>query len=228
MPGGDMAIREPWRMAVSYLHHAYKDDFWNLKLPLFEKYDKNKIRFIIDMIDKGLNCPETSSLGRLFDGLSALLGICYRSTYEGQAAIMLEMEIDNQHIEEFYNYEWSKGKESYLVSTKPIIQGIVDDFVTGIGSNLISYKFHLTLIKLFSELCVQLKKKTGIDRIVLSGGVFQNATLLAGLSRSLRQEGFDVFSHSKVPTNDGGIALGQIAVAAWTNDLKMNNEISQI
>ena len=214
MPGGDMAIKEPWRMAISYLHYVYKDNFWNLKLPLFYQFKENKIRFIVNMIDKGLNCPKTSSLGRMFDGISSLLGICNHSTYEGQAAIMLEMEINDQRTDEFYNYEWSKGKESYLISPTPIIQGIVNDFMSGIGSNLISYKFHLTLIKLFTDLCFQLKKQTGIDKIVLSGGVFQNANLLAGLSRELRIKGLNVFSHSKVPTNDGGIALGQVAVAA--------------
>jgi hydrogenase maturation protein HypF len=214
MPGGDMAIKEPWRMAVSYLCHTFGEDLWNMNLPLFKEFDKNKIQFIIEMINKGLNCPETSSLGRLFDGISALLGVCYHSTYEGQAAIMLEMEITDQHEEKFYKYEWSIGMESYLISTKPIIEGIVTDFMSGIGSNLISYKFHLTLIKLFIELCVQLRKETGIDQIVLSGGVFQNATLLAGLCRDLRKQGFRVFSHSKVPTNDGGIALGQVAIAA--------------
>ena len=214
MPGGDMAIKEPWRMAVSYLYQAYEDALWNLKLRLFDQFEKSEIQFIIEMMRKGFNCPETSSLGRLFDGIAALLGICYRSTYEGQAAMMLEMEISNQHTEEFYNYEWSKEKESYLISPKPIIQGIVNDFMNGIGSNLISYKFHLTLIKLFTDLCIQLKQETGIDRIVLSGGVFQNATLLAGLCRGLRQKGFSVFSHSKEPTNDGGISLGQVSIAA--------------
>jgi len=209
-----MAIKESWRMAVSYLCHTFGEDLWNMNLPLFKEFDKNKIQFIIEMINKGLNCPETSSLGRLFDGISALLGVCYHSTYEGQAAIMLEMEITDQHEEKFYKYEWSIGMESYLISTKPIIEGIVTDFMSGIGSNLISYKFHLTLIKLFIELCVQLRKETGIDQIVLSGGVFQNATLLAGLCRDLRKQGFRVFSHSKVPTNDGGIALGQVAIAA--------------
>jgi len=216
MPGGNMAIKEPWRMAISYLYHTFGEDLWNMNLPLFLKFDKDKIKFIINMIDKELNCPETSSLGRLFDGISSLLDICYHSTYEGQAAIMLEMEINDLHTEEFYDYEWTKGKESYLISPKPIIRGIVIDFMKGIGANVISYKFHITLIKLFSDLCIQLKNETGIDCIVLSGGVFQNATLLAGLSLDLKQKRFHVFSHSKVPTNDGGIALGQAAVADYS------------
>lgn len=165
------------------------------------------------MMKKWLNCPETSSLGRLFDGISALLGICFHSTYEGQAAIMLEMEINDQRNGEFYNYGWIKTEQSYLILPKPIIQGIVNDFMNGIGDDVISYKFHSTLIALFTDLCFQLKKETGIDRIVLSGGVFQNATLLADLSSDLRKQKFDVFSHSKVPTNDGGIALGQATVA---------------
>ena len=214
MPGGDVAIKEPWRMAVSYLYQAYQDALWNLKLPLLDQFEKNKIQFIIEMMKKGISCPETSSLGRLFDGISALLGICYRSTYEGQAAMMLEMEITDQHVEKFYNYEWMKDRESYLISPQPIIHGVVDDLMSGIGSNVISYKFHSTLINLFTDLCVQLKKETGIDRIVLSGGVFQNATLLSGMLKRLNQKKIQVFSHTKVPTNDGGISLGQAAIAA--------------
>lgn len=216
MPGGDMAIKGPWRMAVSYLYHTFGEHLWNLNLPLLKEFDHNKIQFIIEMMNKGFNCPETSSLGRLFDGISALLGICYRSTYEGQAAIMLEMEISNRHTEEFYSYGWTQGSESYLISSKPIIQGIVNDLLKGTGSGVISYKFHLTIIKLFADLCLQLKQETGIDRIVLSGGVFQNATLLAGLNRELQKQGLRVFSQSRVPTNDGGISLGQAAIAFAT------------
>lgn len=213
MPGADAAIKETWRMAISYLYQAFGEEFWDLNLPLFQKFKKSKIKIIFDMIKKGINCPATSSLGRLFDGISAILGICYRSSYEGQAAISLEMLMNEKNAGNSYHYEWHKSKEVYLISASTIIREIVADYFRGESPNSISYKFHKTLIRLFRELCSKLRQDTGLDRVVLSGGVFQNATLLAGMQKALKDEGFFVFSHCKVPTNDGGIALGQAAVA---------------
>ncbi len=213
MPGGDAVIKEPWRMAISYLFQTFGEKLWDLKLPLLQTVEKKKIETIIQMIEKGVNCPETSSLGRLFDALSALLGVCLRVSYEGQAAIELEMIADGEE-KGSYSFEWKKGKDSYVISPLPVISGVVDDILKGSSPPVISQKFHLTLIRLFSELGGQLKKEVGLDRIVLSGGVFQNATFLTGLEEALDQQGFSVFSQSKVPTNDGGISLGQAAIAA--------------
>ncbi len=213
MPGGAAAIKEPWRMAVSYLFNTFGKAFQDLDLPLFQGLEKDKTRVIIDMISKQVNSPQTSSLGRLFDGVAAILGIRKRVAYEGQAAMELEMAI-LEETEESYDYEWEREKDSYLIPVHSIIRGVVRDVENGSLVSDISAKFHTTLIRLFSELCALLRKETGLDRVALSGGVFQNATLLAGLRRSLANKGFQVFTHSIVPTNDGGISLGQAVAAA--------------
>ena len=213
MPGGAAAVKEPWRMAVSYLHHTFGDGLWDLDLPLFRNIEKGKIEIIQKMMKKGINCPETSSLGRLFDGIAAILGIRYQAAYEGQAAVELEMAIKKAG-KESYTYEWQEEKQSHLISLGPIIRGVVNDIRQGKGISFISHKFHLTLIRLFTDLCTQLGQENKVDRVVLSGGVFQNKTLLTGLEEALKKRGFCVFSHASVPTNDGGISLGQAAIAA--------------
>lgn len=214
MPGGDKAIQQPWRMALSYLFQAYGEELWELPIPLFHHIEKDKLEIIVDMIRKGVNSPLTSSLGRLFDGVASLLDICQRASYEGQPAISLEMAIDSNLNEKPYPYDWQKTEGIYQISPIPMIRGVVTDIVEKVPVSAISYKFHLTLIEIFRSLCVQLKQETGLNTVVLSGGVFQNATLLSGLSLALEKEKFAVFSHESIPTNDGGIALGQAAVAA--------------
>jgi hydrogenase maturation protein HypF len=213
MPGGNAAIKEPWRMAVSYLHHAFGERLWDLKLPLLGQIGKKKIQFILDMIERGVNCPETSSLGRLFDGVSALSGVRSRISYEGQAAAELEAAAAGSGGEPF-PFEYRKEKNVYRISTSAIIRAVVDDISKGEGVSEISDRFHITLIRLFADLCAVLRGETGCNRVVLSGGVFQNAVLLTGLGAILRKNGFKVYSHSKVPTHDGGISFGQAAVAA--------------
>ncbi|MFH1666147.1 MAG: carbamoyltransferase HypF, partial [Elusimicrobiota bacterium] len=116
---------------------------------------------------------------------------------------------------EIYDYEWLSGN-TYKVLTQPIVCGVVKDMETGIHPARISSKFHMTLIRLFSELCEVIRKESGLNRIVLSGGVFQNSILLTGLIKALEEKNFEVYTHSKVPTNDGGISLGQAVVAAAT------------
>jgi hydrogenase maturation protein HypF len=213
MPGGAAAIKEPWRMAVSYLYDAFGEGFLDLKLPLFQGLEKEKIKIILHMISKRVNAPQTSSLGRLYDGIAAILGIRKRVAYEGQAAMELEMAI-REETEETYDYEWERGKDSYQILLHPIIRGVVKDMENGLQVSDISSKFHTTLIRLFSDLCTLLRKETGLDRVALSGGVFQNAILLAGLRKALEEKNFQVFTHCLVPCNDGGISLGQAVVAA--------------
>ncbi len=219
MPGGQAAIKEPWRMAVGYLFNAFGEAFHDLDLQLFQELEKEKIKIILEMISKQVNSPQTSSLGRLFDGIAAILGIRKKVTYEGQAAMELEMAI-REETEESYDYEWEQGKDLRRILIHPIIRGVVKDIENNLSVSDISAKFHTTLVRLFSELCAILRKETDLNRVVLSGGVFQNATLLAGLRNALKDKGFQVFTHSLVPTNDGGISLGQAVVAAAiTRDL---------
>ena len=212
MPGSASAIKEPWRMAVSYLYHAFGEEFWDLDLPLLKEIEEKNITIITEMISKNINSPLTSSLGRLFDGIASIIGIRNYVSFEGQAAMELEMLADG-NSEETYDYEWLSD-DTYKLLTQSIICGVVKDMETGIHPARISSKFHTTLIKLFSELFGVIRKESGLNRIVLSGGVFQNSILLTGLIKILDEKNFEVYTHSKVPTNDGGISLGQAVVAA--------------
>lgn len=211
MPGGSAAIKEPWRMAISYLYDAFGDTFWNLDLPLLKTIDEKKLKIILEMISKRVNSPETSSLGRLFDGIAAIVGIRNHVYFEGQAAMELEM-LAGEKTKAVYDYEWV-SEDVTRVLLEPIVRGVAHDTEKGHQPSQISSKFHSTLIQLFAELCAVLRKESSLNRIVLSGGVFQNSLLLRGLIQALEDNNFQVFAHQRVPTNDGGISLGQAMVA---------------
>jgi hydrogenase maturation protein HypF len=164
------------------------------------------------MAARRLNSPLTSSLGRLFDAVAAIAGLRSRVTYEGQAAMELEMAAADE-TSSVYDYAWEEGAPCRILPA-PIIRGVVADVGKGLGVPAISAKFHNTLILMFSDLCEVVRRQHGLNRVVLSGGVFQNARLLTGLPPALSTRGFEVFSHRLVPANDGGIALGQALIAA--------------
>jgi hydrogenase maturation protein HypF len=214
MPGGATAVKEPWRMAVSYLYNTLGDMFWNLDLPIFHKISKDKIKIIVEMIAKKINSPLTSSLGRLFDGIAAIIGLRNRVHFEGQAAMELEM-IADEKISAAYDWEWTSN-DIYHIRTEPIIRGVLHDVEKGVPPSQISSKFHMTLIHLFTALCDDIRKNTGLNQVALSGGVFQNSLLFTGLLTSLENNQFEVYTHHHVPPNDGGISLGQAVVAAAT------------
>ena len=214
MPGGDVVIEQPWRMSVSYLHDLCGPELTELDIPLIQSMDKEKLKILLQMIELKTHCPLTSSLGRLFDAVSALTGICGHGAFEGQPAIALEMAL-RESGDPSYPYSWDYDGKSRIIQTGQILKGIVKDIQNSVNAGVISYKFHLTLIKLLTELCAELRGETGIQSVALSGGVFQNAFLFNGLKSALEKEKFVVYSHSKVPTNDGGISLGQAAVAAY-------------
>ncbi len=212
MPGGAAAIKEPWRMAVSYLHAAFGDNFWDLKLPILKQVEHEKLKIMVEMIGKGVNCPQTSSLGRLFDGVAAIVGIRNQVNFEGQAAMELEM-LAADNTDAVYDYEWTFDGR-YRILAAPIIRAVVRDFQKGVSADRISATFHNTLIRLFADICNDIRKERQLNRVVLSGGCFQNSTLLSGLIRKFHKNRFEVFAHEQVPCNDGGIALGQALVAA--------------
>lgn len=212
LPAGASAIKEPWKMAVSYLYDSFGDALWDLDLPLFKEIDAKRIARIIEMISKKINSPATSSLGRLFDGVATIAGIRTHVFFEGQAAMELEMAA-GETLPAFYDYEW-KSEEIYKVMVQPLIRAVVRDVQAGVALAEISARFHLTLIRLFADLCGAIRADSGLNRVALSGGVFQNAILLSGLGQALSNKGFDVYSHRQVPANDGGISLGQAVIAA--------------
>jgi hydrogenase maturation protein HypF len=212
MPGSTAAIKEPWRMAVSYLHDAYGDAWSDLNLPLFEEDSGSKLRIIREMIVKRINSPLTSSLGRLFDGVAALAGVRSRVNYEGQAAMELEMAAADE-IREAYEFTW-EGRDPIRILPAPVIRGVVGDLAHRTPLPVVSARFHNAVVQGLTEICVLIGRERELNRVVLSGGVFQNARLLTSLIPGLESRGFEVHSHRLVPTNDGGIALGQAVIAA--------------
>jgi hydrogenase maturation protein HypF len=222
MPGGEMAIKEPWRMAVSYLYYTLDsicdriDDDCGINMDgvrLLEDIDAKNIKTIIKAIEKGFNSPLTSSMGRLFDAISALLGIRSRISYEGQAAI----ELENASQDGFYgNYSFSLNSDNgvFEIKCSDIIKGILEDISDGVDAGIIAARFHDTVADIVVECCFEIRKQTGLNRVALSGGVFQNLKLLEKCCIKLREKKFDVYIHSQVPSNDGGIALGQAVMAA--------------
>ena len=211
LPGGDAAVRQPWRMALSHLWQVWGDQLSHRHLPLFEKLNEEQIRIVCQMTARGVNAPLTSSLGRLFDAVAALCGVRHEAAFEGQAAMELEMVAEK--TDRCYEFGWSQD-EIRRIPTEPIIRGVVHDLAEGLRASEISGRFHTTLIRLFTDLSLQLARQEKVNTVALSGGVFQNRRLLEGLSRSLAESGLSVLTHRCVPTNDGGISLGQAAVAA--------------
>lgn len=217
MPGGSAAIKEPWRMAAAYLMDAYGDDYADNGLTVFDDLPENTTRLIAKMMSQGVNSPLTSSLGRLFDGVAAITGIRKHVHFEGQAAMALEMAAkdDERPLKPSETYPYllpPDGRGS--IPVHPLISGVVRDMREGVSVPEISTRFHWTIIYLFADLCRQIREKNGLHRVVLSGGVFQNVLLLKGLTLMLVQQGFSVYTHRIVPSNDGGLSLGQAVAAA--------------
>ncbi len=216
LPGGDKAVKEPWRTALSFLYDAFGDDLFKVFPAFFKRFDDKKVRIIMEMIRKGLNCPLTSSSGRLFDAVSSILGIRDVITFEAEAAIELETragtDIHGVEKERPYPFDIIEGG-TIVVDTAPVIKGVVDDIRKGVYTELISKRFHHTVARIIQSVALRLKDGTGLNELVLSGGVFQNRLLLALTERLLEEDGFRVLTNEKVPLNDGSIALGQAAVA---------------
>jgi hydrogenase maturation protein HypF len=209
LPGGAAAVREPWRMAVSYLHHHFGEAFYEFPIDFVRRLDERKADFLVHMIQHGVNSPLTSSCGRLFDAVAALLGIRDFASYEGQAAIQLENLITGDDIES-YPAEIEDG----LIKTAELFEGILQDLASGVPAGQISRRFHNTLVDLFVSTAEILRDQLGLSDVCLSGGSFQNLYLSQNLRQQLELREFRVFAHSEVPCNDGGLSLGQALIAS--------------
>ena len=211
MPGSSMAIKEPWRMAMVYLSEAFGDEAIHLRIDLMKRIDFQKWDILKRAIEKKINTPWTSSMGRLFDAISSLLSIRDKVQYEGQAAIELEMIADHG-VEEEYPLHIHKDEIPMVIDPTEMIRGIVRNLIDRLPSSKISGKFHRTIGHLIVETCEMIRSKQKLNRVVLSGGVFQNIFLLTLVTEGLKRSGFNVYTHHLVPTNDGGISLGQAVI----------------
>jgi len=214
MPGGDKATKNPWRMAVSYLYSFFGEEFKNLDLDFLREVNKLELDLLISIIEKNINCPLTSSAGRLFDAVSALTGLCIHSSFHAEAPMRLESVIE-QNIEEYYNIEITKH-----ISFKKTFVEIINDLKNNISVSKISAKFHNTIINTIFAVVFEASKNHKINKVVLSGGSFQNRYIVEKIEQLLSAKGFEVFFQSKIPSNDGGIALGQLAIAAKRREIR--------
>ncbi len=223
LPGGEAAIREPWRMAVSYLWKHFGREFLNLPIPFVAGLDRRKTEVLVRMMDQNVSSPLTSSCGRLFDAVAALIGIRPQVNYEAQAAIELEMALEmtlktpmessaGKHDE--YPLELVPEAGGLIIATRPMFEQLIQDLATALPTGVLSRRFHNSLVHVFVEVSSRLREKTGIDRVCLSGGTFNNMYLSEQLEARLRGAGFEVFVQRDVPCGDGGLSLGQAMVAA--------------
>lgn len=204
LAGGDSAIRQPWRSALAWLREIHRDT------SLLRDVPPNQLHIVDTMIARHIQTIATSSCGRLFDAVSSLLGIRHETTYEGQAAIELEMRATAASAP--YTFTIEDGNP-FQIDPRPMLEAIVNERIAGVDIGEISARFHLTVAHIVVEACERLRQSTGHGRVCLSGGTFQNLRLLTHAVNFLRERGFEVFVHHRVPTNDGGLSLGQAVIA---------------
>ncbi len=224
MPGGARAIREPWRMAVAYL-----DATGSVPSSVLDRLSRgvgrSAVRVVRQMLARAVNAPQTSSAGRLFDAVAALAGVRYVVSYEGQAALELEWLAETLEPDGTYPFDLverqavrpgpiAPGDPTLVIDTLPLVVAAGQDVERGVSAGRISRRFHSTLTEIVASVCGKLGAISGIDVVVLSGGVFQNALLVREVMARLRSDGFRVCRHRLVPPNDGGLSFGQLAVAA--------------
>jgi hydrogenase maturation protein HypF len=210
MPGGAAAVREPWRMAAAYLREAYGD-----ALPQgLEVLGRNEDRWaaVLEVAGAGVNSPRTSSVGRLFDAVAAIVGVRDRINYEGQAAVELEQRADPG--EEGAYAAGTAGDRPFRILGADLVRAVAEDVVAGVDVSTVAARFHNGVAGALVRGCDRVREATGLAAVALSGGVFQNLLLLRRAATALEVGGFRVLLHSRVPPNDGGISLGQAAVAA--------------
>jgi hydrogenase maturation protein HypF len=221
LPGGEAAIRRPYRMALSYLFTLLGEDFPVEDLPPGERAGR-EVELIKQQLKKGINCPPTSSAGRFFDAVSALLGVREKVDYEAQAAIELEMLAAGEKDGggDTYPFVIDERDGVKVIRLGAILSAIIREMREGTNVPEISLKFHRTAARIVVDMCRLIAAGTGIRRTALSGGVFQNRLLLRLAETGLREAGFEVLTHHMVPCNDGGISLGQAVIAGCSIDSK--------
>ena len=212
LPGGEKAIREPWRIAVSLLKQSYGGNWPDVAASLDLLPEKSFYETMNRMMEQKFNSPLTSSLGRLFDGVAAILGIRRKVTFEGQAAMELEA-VAKGITGVALQFQIEEDGDVIHLDFSPLVRGIVEGLHAGKKSDELSASFHLTLQVAFCKMAGKIRKRTGLNRVMLSGGCFQNRILTERTIGELEKAGFDVFFHRAIPTNDGCISLGQAVCA---------------
>jgi hydrogenase maturation protein HypF len=197
LAGGDASVKTPARTALSHLRAAGLP--WDGDLPCVRAFTPSELKVLDRQLERGLNCVDSSSMGRLFDAIAALIGVRQRVTYEGQAA--MELESLCGEATRHYNFD-------------TLLPGIIEDLHAGVPTAQIATGFHDAIARWIFDRCLDARDASGLTLVALTGGVFQNTTLLRRSVSLLRATGFEVLVHRKVPAHDGGLALGQAYLAA--------------
>jgi hydrogenase maturation protein HypF len=213
LPGGARAIKEPWRTALSYLWSLDPGNVERGFADFLSAWPEREVKIVLRMLDRRLNCPLTSSCGRFFDAAAALCGIRASINYEGQAAIELEQAIEPD--EGIYEGRLESGPGSILIDQLPIIEALIEDVRRGVPAGRIAARVHNGAVRTLGRAALMAAERTGLNRIALSGGVFQNAYLSQRLEKELAGYGLEVYGHIEVPANDACISLGQAWIGAW-------------
>jgi hydrogenase maturation protein HypF len=217
LPGGEQAVREPRHAAVGLLYEIFSDAAFAMdNVPPIRTFSEKDRGILRTMLQKRLNSPVTSSAGRLFDAVASLLDLRHRLNYEGQAAMELEFAAAETGTDEIYPLDIARENGVFVIDWEPMIRTILSPAGESRRAPLggISARFHNTL----AEIIVEMARKTGERRVVLSGGCFQNRYLTEATIARLRRAGFTPYWHQRIPPNDGGIALGQIAAMMYLNN----------
>ncbi|MFF4033885.1 carbamoyltransferase HypF [Streptomyces sviceus] len=218
LPGGDAAVRRPYRMALAHLRAAGID--WSDDLACTTACPPDELHVLGRQLERGLNCVPTSSMGRLFDAVSSLAGVCHRAGYEAQAAVELEGAALHAPADDTTAYAFAlhasegNGEGAVRADPAPVLAAIVGDLRVGAEPALVAARFHRGVTGLVHRMCTRARERHGLDTVALTGGVFANTLLSSACAATLREDGFTVLRHHLVPPNDGGLALGQLMVAA--------------
>jgi hydrogenase maturation protein HypF len=210
---GEITVKRPGRMSLTYLYEHFGAPGLRRGRKYLSTLEDEEQQVLAQQLENRFNTVPTSSCGRLFDAASALLGICTRVQYEGQAAIEMEAVADPD-VMDGYGYEFNCRTRPYQLGTRGIFEGILNDLEQGTSTAVSAGRFHLTVAVMIVDVLRKLRDDTGLDTVALSGGVFANKLLFRLLRQRLTASGFQVLYHHKVPTNDGGISLGQVYIAS--------------
>ena len=214
LPGGAAAIHEPWRMAVSYLARNFGNELLSLGIPFVKEIDQRKLLLVLQMMQREIHSPRSSSCGRLFDAVAALIGLRGTVTYEAQAAIELEMAAHESTDEGAYPFDLLKEGSLWKIGTHSLFDWLIADIRKQAGIPDMARRFHHGVALVLADVAAKIRDERSLNRVCLSGGCFQNVLLFEFLLHALRQQNFEVHFHTEVPTGDGGLSLGQALVAA--------------
>jgi len=212
--GGEKAIQEPWRLAAAWLYQAYNDRFLNLKLDFVKGLNKNHWRFLKQLYVSGTYAPLASSAGRLFDAAASLILHKYKVRFEAELAIELEkLAAAYHHQAQAYPFDLNKNKNEYILDPLPMFRQIVLDLKHKEPKEKMAYRFHLTVAQMINSVCLSLRRDHRLNKVVLSGGVFQNRLLIEMSHDLLRKASFKIFTHRQLEASDACLSLGQVAIA---------------